>query len=79
MNESESQSMTESAVMDEVRVHSTPASTKISNESDNDMKYLCSMMCRMSNKFDEQNEKSESFFNELKGENGVRNLRIVQM
>ena len=68
MNESESQSMTESAVMDEVRVRSTRISTKVSNEYDNDMKYLCSMMCKMSNKFDEQNAKSESNFNELRGD-----------
>ena len=34
MNESGNQSLTESAVMDEARVHSTPVSTRESNKTD---------------------------------------------
>lgn len=36
MSESESQSMTESVVMDEVRVHSTPVSTRDSDKTDDE-------------------------------------------
>ena len=35
MNESGNQSMTESAVMDEMRVHSTPVSTRESDKTGN--------------------------------------------
>ena len=77
MNESESQSLTESAVMNEVRVHSTPVSTKISNESDNEMfRYFCNMMYKMSSKFDEQKTKSESNFNELNKKFEALNNRL---
>ena len=69
-------SLTDSAIMDDSGVHSTPISTKESNKSDNDMmSYLCSMVCSIKEdskkqntmlctKFDEQNVK----FNELKGD-----------
>ena len=57
-------SQTDSAMMSDSRVHSTPVSTKESSKSDNDtMSFLCNMVRSINEKMND----SQKHFHELRG------------
>ena len=60
-------SLTDSAIMSESGIHSTPVSTDSTKPNDEVMNFLCELMGEMK-EVKQQNVKFESNFNELRGD-----------